>query len=165
MKVPELNKNHLYIFFAFIVLLIILLVLNKLGLLKIKTQAEKDLDKKVSDIQTMGVNDYFDPKYYKTLQVNKTPIQLVTQKSLSMIYEKFNKALRGWGTNEAGLFTIFDNYLNTKTKISQFSEYCKSKGKSLKQMLIDDLSENDLKNFFKLIDSKPTGIIAKGKVI
>lgn len=143
-----MNKNITFVIYAVVALAIIIFmtaILKKLGIFKTKEKKEAEVN-----ISEMRDADYFNPTYYRTVKFK--PLGLNQSQEFA---KSIRKALRGAGTDEEMIYSIFNQMFN-KTNISEVAEaYYIEYNRDMKTDILNDLSQKEVSVLMNIIKEKP----------
>jgi hypothetical protein len=135
----------IYIVVALIAMFFITKILKRFGILKSESKIAKE--KAIKELDAM---EYFNPMYSK----DKT-FKPMSPSELKGMAKVLKKAMRGFGTNEEELYTVFKNLYN-KVNISQLSEvYYERYKKNLESKIKNELNKKEKVKLVTIIRSLP----------
>jgi len=122
-------------------------ILQKLGIVKSKRKREQD-----ENIEEFREADYFSPTFYKTVGAYNP----ITETEADIFAKAIRKSLRGFGTNEEELYSVFKQMKN-KTNISQVAEMFgkKYRGKDMKSEIMNELNKKEISVLMGIINQLP----------
>jgi len=155
MKVPKLETGQwltlLYVAAFFIALFVVYKILAGVGL--IKTAAKKKEEAAEANAsESLRTADYFNPLLLKGKTAGYTPLGEAMATSYA---EQLRKAVRGMGTDEEAIYSVFGQ-LHNRLNISEVALYYKNKyNRDLGTDLLNDLGDAERLELIKLIDKLP----------
>lgn len=151
MELPNTNKimTAAYIAAILIVLFFVYKIMKGLGIIKSKAKDKAKAEKAQAITDLRGV-EQFDVLYLEKSKNYKS------MSSLAIEYaDQLRKALKGLGTDEETIFSIFSR-LNNKLQISEVALVYKNKYKSdLLNDLLNDLTDKEKVTLMKIINDLP----------
>jgi len=151
MKLPETETitKTLYLLGALIVLFLVYKIMTGLGIIKSKKKEFAKIEKTeaVEDLRTSG---YFNPDYCIQHIFAK-----IGNNAADLYAEQLRKAMRGFGTNEETIFTVFGSIKN-KGNISEIANryYLKFK-RNLRTDILNELTDKEKVELNNLIKKLP----------
>lgn len=135
----------IYAIAAIVVIVFLSAILKKLGIFKSKEKKEQ-----IENLTKLQTVEYFNPAYYKTVTAKPLGTNLAGE-----LAKELRKALRGAGTDENAVYSIF-NRLYNKTNVSELAEaYYLEYQKDMKTTILNDLGKKEQSMLMEIIDSKP----------
>ena len=120
--------------------------------------AELMLSIKQDEAQAKGQLSYlkaFDPKFVDEPDPLKRKVLLYTTAKVETLVDGLKKALKGLGTDEKAIYSIY-NLIESQKKMSQVAKrYGIKNDKTLLTALTDDLDEGERKQLFGIAANKP----------
>lgn len=151
MKLPETETitKTLYLFGALIALFLIYKIFSGLGIIKSKKKAIEQAEKKEA-VEDLRTTDVFNPDYALKYTFNK-----IGNNAADLYAEQLRKAMRGMGTNEEIIFSIFGS-LKCRGNISEIANryYLKFK-RNLRADLLNELTDKESLQLNNLIKKLP----------
>jgi hypothetical protein len=148
MKIPDTGKiiSVVYIIAGLIVLFLIYKIMSGLGI--IKTAKKKAKDKAESEAEEkLRSLPYFDPLYTK-----KFPDYKPIGEQSHILAKEIRKALRGLGTDEEAIFSVFGK-LRSKLNISELALFYKVDYKrDLGTDLMNELTDGEQLTLMEIIN-------------
>lgn len=100
-------------------------------------------------------SDVWSPNFLIRIKATNRPYAEYSQKVVNEFAEKLHEAMKGIGTNENDIISVFTT-INSKVGVAQVSSFYNAKyGKDLKNDLEGELSKNYLSRLGQIIASKP----------
>lgn len=168
-----MGKNLKYIIYGIIALLVIIIiwkVFKRYGIFQTPTQKLIDTAETQADnMAVLNAGSPLTPDFYKKVQQSLKKGQHIKSLSTAQqiaLTKKFDQAFESWGTDQNQIYDLLDSQIATQTQVSVMSAIYAKKGKSLKMIFDENLTESEKKKIMLIILSKPIGIVdSKGKTI
>lgn len=154
MKAPDLKTGQMvtiaYIIGILVVLFIVYKILAGVGLIK-TAKKKKEEAKKEEVAEELRTMDYFDPLFLQ----GKSGWTKIGSSRAAQYAADFRNMMRGLGTNEEGIYSVFGR-LKNKYNISEISfEYTGKYNRDLLTDLLNELTDAEQVTMFDIIDKLP----------
>lgn len=151
MKTPDTGKIISIVYLAgfLIALFVVYKILASVGIIKTAKSKRKKQEQEAA-VEMLRTDEYFSPTFFKNQKYKS-----IGSNAANLYAQQLRKAIRGIGTDEEMIFSIFGRLFN-KVNISEVAaSYYVQYGNDLQADLLNDLNEKEITALMNIVNDLP----------